>query len=429
MKRLRRFLLCCAATVCLWGFHFSQAHALWQSPPTVGSGLGVQIKDGLAQDEDLARIRAAGFSFVRFSWGWGGIETSQGIYDWRDADALVARARRHGLKMVIPLMGGHALYDGEVAAPQPNTDHVATRPHAPAKAETVQAFARFAAQAALRYGSRDIVWELWNEPDLARFWPPRPQAEDFAVLAAITCKTMRSVAPHAVIVGPALGRVPDARDGVTTDFFETFLTSDAPRCLDAISVHPYRHGREEPEAVFGDYATLFGMMATQKTYLPLINTEWGYTTLQVTPDEQAAYALRARLTDMIWGIPLSVWYEWRDSRDDPRDPEGHFGLMTLDGAAKLSLSEVEKLWPLLQDYHLERQIQMTNPRDVVLLLRGADGARALVGWSLRTKSEARIRVTRDGETTESLLTSLPKLLAAGHRLDAAPQTEDEDNAP
>lgn len=414
----RPFLICVSFGVML--ICSSCAHAAsWPSASSVGGGAGVQIKGGLADEKQLADISALGFSWVRFSVGWGGIERDKDRYDWQEVDALVMRVRKAGLKMVIPLLGGNAVYDGEIAAPPRNTDRVARRPLPPQAPESVNAFARFAAQAVLRYGTTDIVWEIWNEPDLGRFWPPRAQAASFAVLAEHTCKTMRSVAPKAVIVGPALGRVPDPRDGVTPAFLDTFLASGAAHCVDALSVHPYRHGAEEPEAVFGDYATLSGRMAMQRFYKPILNTEWGYTTLQVTAAQQADYALRTRLTDMLWAVPLSIWYEWRDSRDDAADPEGHFGLRKLRGEDKEALHAVKGLFPRIKDSTLERQVHTTDPHDMLVLLRQPDGALALVGWTLRKGEEdgrALASFSQEGVAHTTELTHRPQLLGQGHNL-------------
>jgi len=352
-------------------------------PSTVGGGFGVQIKPSLIDAENLSRIHALGFSFVRFSLGWQGVEIAKNTYDWRDSDDLIAQVRAHRLKMVIPILGSHALYGGMISAPQKNTDNVKDRPIAPRSPEAMDAFARFAAQLVLRYGSDDIVWEIWNEPDIARFWPPQADVHAYAVMAELACTAMRRVDLQARIIGPALGRVPDVRDGVPPFFINNFLASGGAMCFDAISVHPYRHGAEEPEAVYADYATLIGLMARNRIYVPLVNSEWGYTTTQASDAQQAAYVLRARLTDMIWGVPLSVWYEWKDSRDDPHDPEGHFGLITREGKDKPALHEIELLLPQLKEAVLERQIPAKNPRDIVLLLRKDDGERILVGWSLR----------------------------------------------
>ncbi|HBM91448.1 MAG TPA: hypothetical protein DD400_06215 [Rhodospirillaceae bacterium] len=382
----------------------------------VGDGFGVQIKGWIAAKEDLERIHAAGFGFVRFAIGWTEIEKELGHYDWQQTDALVARVRRAGLKMVVPLLGGHPSYGGFVPAPPNNVDHDLVRVRAPMTPEAIQAYARFTAQVVLRYGSKDIVWEIWNEPDLARFWPPKADVQHFSVLAEAACKTMRSVVPDAFIVGPSLGRIPDPQDDVGSAFFESFLSSGASACMDAITVHPYRHGDEEPEAVFKDYRRLFPLMIKHRVSKPLLNTEWGYTGTQVSEEKRADYALRTRLIDVMWGVPLSIWYEWKDSRPDPEDDEGHFGLVYADGKAKPAFKWIERLLPVLRHAVLERQIHTLNPRDVLLLFSAPEGKQILVGWSLREKDYPSVSFKKEGGKEGVFLSSCPSVLGVSSSL-------------
>jgi polysaccharide biosynthesis protein PslG len=377
----------------------------------VGDGFGVQIKGWLVDEAELVRIRATGFGFVRFAVGWDEIEKTRGVYNWTETDDLVRRVRKAGLKMVVPLLGGHAFYDGAVPAPWPNTDHVRTRTRAPSSPESVEAFARFASAAVSRYGADDIVWEIWNEPDLARFWPPRPNVDVFSVLAERTCKAMRALVPGAVIVGPALGRVPDPRDGVSAAYWDAFLSSGASACLNAFSVHPYRHGDEKPEAAFQDYRRLFLLMATRRRQEPLLNTEWGYSTAQLSEDKQADYILRARLMDILWGLPLSVWYEWRDSCDDASDLECRFGVTREDGSGKAALSVVQDILPRLRHAVLDKAVPSADPRDMVFLLRDGD-RKILMGWSLREKNFPDLVFEEEGERKSRRLSSRPQILAS-----------------
>lgn len=387
------------------------------STSTVGSGFGVQVKGNYADDAELQHIHAVGFGYVRFSVGWQSVEVAPGEFEWDEVDTFVAKIRTHGLKMVIPLLGGNSAYDGCVLAPLKNTDHVVHRPRAPSTPETVQAYARFAAHMVRRYGVDDIVWEIWNEPDLARFWPPQSDVDQFAVLAQTACQEMRRIAPNATIIGPSLGRIPDPQDGVTPAYISSILSSGVQRCLNAISVHPYRHGAEEPEAVFRDYATMVGLLAQKKVFLPIVNSEWGYTTLQTSEEKQAAYVLRTRLTDMIWGVPLSIWYEWKDSLDDPTDPEGHFGLKAFDGQPKPALSALEGVLPFIKDAVFEKQIATKDPHDVLLLLKQPDGRKVIVGWTLRKDTKIALKAGKDKNGI--LLSEFPSILATGHDLSDA----------
>ncbi len=403
-------LLCFVVLPC----HAARAPLLSRA---VGDGFGVQIKGWIAAPEDLERIHDAGFGFVRFAIGWTEIEEELDHYEWQQTDALVARVRRAGLKMVIPLLGGHPSYGGFVLAPQGNVDHDLVRTRAPMTPEAIQAYARFAAQVVLRYGSEDIVWEIWNEPDLARFWPPKADVQHFSVLAEAACKTMRSVVPDAFIVGPSLGRIPDPQDNVGPAFLEGFLSSGAAVCVDAITVHPYRHGDEQPEAVFKDYRRLFPLMIKHRVSKPLLNTEWGYTGTQVSEKKRADYALRTRLIDVMWGTRLSIWYEWKDSRDDPQDDEGHFGLVRADGSAKPAFSWIEKTLPVLRHAVLERQVHTLDPRDVLLLFRVPEGNQILVGWSVRKNNYPSVSFETEKEKKKLLLSTRPTILGASSSLD------------
>lgn len=387
--------------------------ANWPEKSKLGEGFGVQIKAELVTPESLADISSLGFKYVRFSLGWDSVEASKNIQDWSETDRLIQMVRRSGLKMVIPVHGGNPVYEGFVPAPKKNTDHVQERPKAPSLPETVEAFARFMTQAVLRYGTDDILWEIWNEPDLGRFWPPKADEQTYSVLVSRTCNMVRQYAPGARIVGLSLARVPDGYDQYKPDFLFHFLKSSGARCLDGFTVHPYRRGREEPEAVYGDYALLNSFLAKTQHYVPLLNSEIGYTGMQVSEEDQANYVMRSRLIDLIWGVPLTIWYEWQDSRDDLTDPESQFGLLRRNGESKPALEAVRSVLGPLKDYLFEQQIHTTNPKDMLVALRNGNGDRAIVGWTLRTDKdrEAMAYISEEKKVVRKVpLTARPSIL-------------------
>jgi hypothetical protein len=58
----------------------------------------------------------------------------------------------------------------------------------------MMAFSRFAAAAAQRYVNYFVAWEIWNEPDLPRFWPPTPRPDVYARLVSATCAAIKGAA-------------------------------------------------------------------------------------------------------------------------------------------------------------------------------------------------------------------------------------------
>lgn len=370
----------------------------------VGEGFGVQIKETI-RPEDFARIRQAGFGFVRLALYWDVVEKTKGRFDWSDYDPLIAALRAQGLHAVMTVTSGHAAYDGSVRAPQPNKDRAKTRTRAPARAESVEAFTRFAAAAAKRYGGSDIVWEIWNEPDSRRFWAPRPDVNRYAALMQRSCAAIRAIDPQAIVMGPALAFVPDGRDGVRADFLDEVLRHSA--CLSAVSVHPYRHGREAPETALADYAQVTRRMALARTYVPLINSEWGYSSARGQEEAQADFVLRTRLVDMMWGVPRSVWYEWQDSKPASDDAESGFGLVRMDGREKQAFRVLRETLPRLAEMRLDRRI-ITAHKDIwLLLLRKADGSALVAGWSDRPQSAS---FELDGRAYEMALSPRPAVM-------------------
>ncbi len=190
------------------------------------------------------------------------------------------------------------------------------------------AFARWAGAAAKHFASQKVIWEIWNEPNIF-FWRPKPKVEDYTALALATCKTIREADPAATIIGPAISQFDPA-------FMEKFLASGVLEHLDGVSVHPYRHKRPA-ETAAPEYRKLREQIeryapAAKKGKLPILSGEWGYSTdgKDVSPETQASYIARQQLFNLWMGIPLSIWYDWKNDGPEASEREHNFGTVTQD---------------------------------------------------------------------------------------------------
>jgi polysaccharide biosynthesis protein PslG len=240
--------------IVMGGAHIS--HAGEMSHGASLTGFGVQVKHERTTLEDLAKIKATGFEWVRFDMWWSAVEQTPGSYDWSVFDTFISNLHTQHIKAIIILSGGNPPYTGMTKLPSDNFFHSAAEPTPPTRPEDVKAFASFAAAAVARYNSQDLVWEIWNEPNDNLFWPPHSNPDAYDTLATQTCQAMRDVAPHAHIIGPALTGLPGIADRIRSGFLETFLHSSAATCFDALSFHPYRADDQSPESVRGDYDDL-----------------------------------------------------------------------------------------------------------------------------------------------------------------------------
>jgi hypothetical protein len=359
-------------------------------------GYGVQVKEGRTSDEELRKIKAAGLSYVRFVIPWAMVEKNKGQFHWGYFEEFIKRLRKLDMKAVVVLGGGHPDFTGYVYAPKDNIDHVDKYLVAPSSPEAMEKFSVFAAKTVERIGSRNIVWEIWNEPDTDRFWAPHANVKDYIALANKACRAMKAVDPNAIVIGPGMADMPGRWGALRAGFLGAVLQSSLMDCLDAISLHPYRDYALPPETVLEAHNKLQSFIRTYtpkgKAVRPVYSTEWGFTLIDVTPEQQAAFVIRSFLLNTMAGVPLSIWYEWRDEREGPDDPEAHFGLLTLDKKEKLSYKALAGFLPPLVGSKIEKRIKGPKKNDYVLLLRNEEGKYFLVFWSVDGQTGTKIRV-------------------------------------
>jgi len=164
-----------------------------------------------------------------------------------------------------------------------------------------------------------ILWEMWNEPNGAWFWP-NPNATAYALMANCVGKAIKTATPNEAYIGPALSQFDQA-------YFITTFQNGVLEYFDAVTVHPYRPNN--PETVISDWEWL---ASTVKQYapsgknIPLISSEWGYPSLGSFSDmDQAQYIVRSWLTNVYMSCPVTIWYDWHDDCTNNSYDECLFG--------------------------------------------------------------------------------------------------------
>ena len=348
-----------------------------------GAGVNIHFTSGHERDLDL--IASAGFKFIRMDFGWGGIETKKREYNWADYDELTASLEKRGLRAIYILDYSNPLYEEMVFSKNPLTGREQKDTASPHHSESVAAFARWAAASAKHFAGRRIIWEIWNEPNIS-FWKPKPDVQQYSTLFLAAAKAVREADPNATIIGPGTSEVP-------VKFIEEFFAAGALAYLDAVSVHPYRSYTKGPETAVEDYAKLHALIdrhapVPEKKRLPIISSEWGYSTFTnkgVSLQTQAAFLVRQQLANLLAGVPISIWYDWKDDGTDQKEREHNFGAVTRDLKPKPSFTALQTLTRELSGFHIEKRIATDGTNDFVLLLsNGAE--RKLAAW---TTGEAR----------------------------------------
>ena len=360
----------------------------WQPQPQsqkVPRGFGVNIHFTDPEPGEIKMIADAGFRWVRMDFKWDLTEPERGRYDFSPYERLTKALDEQGIRALFILDYGNPLYDNG----------------APPRSEAArQAFARWAVAVAKHFSGRGIIWELYNEPNHQLFWPPKPNVNEYIALAHVVGRAWKAEVPGEMLIGPATS-------GIDSDFLEACFKGGLLDYWDGVSVHPYR--QTNPESVADEYCVLRQTIARYRPSptsreMPIVSGEWGYSSVWRGMNEQIQGELLARqfLTNIANGIPISIWYDWRDDGPDPREPEHHFGLVrhrhfparTPLYDPKPAYHAARTLNTFLKDYTFERRINVGSDSDYVLLFRSGGDYR-IAAW---TSSPVTHRVTLPGVT-------------------------------
>src|SRR5262249_50200524 len=144
----------------------------------------------------LDMVTALGLRLIRTDIFWHEVEVEPGRYNWGRYDELVAKLRARGITPLLILAYSNPLYARSLTG---NLDRPETAYEAPVEQTARSAFVAFAQAAAARY--RDVIWEIWNEPN--HFFGRPVQIQRYVQLAMDSCEAIRSVDPNAPVIGPA----------------------------------------------------------------------------------------------------------------------------------------------------------------------------------------------------------------------------------
>ena len=170
-------------------------------------------------------------------------------------------------------------------------------------------------------------------------------------------------------------------------FLETVFAAGLLEQIDAVSVHPYRERRPKPPA--SDYGRLRALIARYaspgRQNLPIVSSEWGYSTAEGALSEarQAQFLARQWLANLAAGVNVSIFYDWRDDGDNARDREHRFGTVRRNLEPKPSFLAAQKLIRTLRGYTFRHHLEGSSPSAWKLLFEQTEepGGLMLVEWS------------------------------------------------
>jgi polysaccharide biosynthesis protein PslG len=334
---------------------------------------GIQLKNHNNSDTNLAELQELGFKYVRRGFVWFNIEKTPGEYHFEEYDALVDNAEKRGMHV----LGCIALNNGKF----PGVKEAAGR----------EAFAKFAATVVARYKGRPVIWEIWNEPNIATFWGKHGKAnttafaDEYSEFVKVVAPAMRKANPDAIIIAGSVNLYEASFAWMKRCFDNGILKTG----INGWSVHPYSTKSPEDHLLY--YTRIRQMFVDHgvPADFPLLNTERGYPIGKaegyaggdpaLSKEYQSWHLVRQYLTDVLAGIKLSIWYEWSGN-------DG-FALKTSKGNMP-SMQAARTLLHQLDGYTYTRRLDLGSTQDYALVFTKPDGAAKLVAWTTPPSKES-----------------------------------------
>ena len=294
----------------------------------------------------LSQAADAGVRIIRQPLRWAEIEREKGKFDFSWWDRYMEALARHRIQL-LPILFHPPEWRSKkgkargVYQPRRNSE-----------------FGAFAARVARRYGPKGTfwarhpklprmavrTWQVWNEPNLPFYWPPKPNAGAYTKMLAATKRSIERVDPRAEIVTAGL---PQSKiDGAVPQraYIRALYKAGARRHFDTLAIHSYT---ETHRALVRQLKGIRAEMRRNRDRAKLWITEIGWATggpdKKFTPGPagqkrrinrlfRLAKAKRATL-----GLRGLVYYMWQDAPPYPgfRDFWGlHTGLLDKEGREK-----------------------------------------------------------------------------------------------
>lgn len=321
-------------------------------------GMNVQLVEQVAEngkiayaDHSAAEIDALGVGFVRSAFDWVHVEPNppsggRHTYDFSGIDRWVAALAGHHLRWLVTVKGGPI----PTWAEDPSAAHECGDNSPPARPSD---YASLIGAVAKRYGRGGSFWsdhpelppepitdyEVWNEPNFATLWCPRPDPAAYARLYLAAHAAVHAVDPQARVLvgGLAAFRTdeagPPAKMSPPTFLGRAVRSSDAfARDVDAVAVHPYGANPGAVIAALKWFRRTLDTVGLRGTPMNADEVGWhtqGELGLPAVPEElRAKYfsIITPAITNSGCGLIGMAAHTWVTPEQSPHNPEDWYGM-------------------------------------------------------------------------------------------------------
>jgi len=273
-------------------------------------------------DREIALANAVvprALSAHRFFVQWRGVEFTRDQYSWTKTDRAYQAMQANGLEPERePVMVIHDApnWARDPAAPCP----VAAGCTYPPLPEYDGEWQQFVQDAVSRYPNVRAI-EVWNEPNLARFWGPTPDPGRYAEVLALAHDAAAAAGSSAPVITGGLSPLKSSATRISSREFLREIYNQGCACdFEGIGTHAYPRTEPLVDDMWHEIDRLFAVRDNHNdSGTPLWNTEVSISsdpTEGVGPERQGAELIRLYRSIEGHEIESFIIYRFHDAADE-----------------------------------------------------------------------------------------------------------------
>lgn len=246
---------------------------------------------------------------------WADVEPRKGQFQFSRLDAIVERAARHNVNVILTLGQTPTWASSDPSASSPYCNGCSSEP------KSLDDWRAYVETLGKRYRGRIHVWEVWNEINVPQFW--RGSVEKMVEMERIAASVLKEIDPQNFVLTPSV-------QGGAFKRLSAYFDAGGGRHSDGIAYHFYAV-TEEPEALIERVRQVRAVMTRHGLDTkPIWNTEIGWLIpnsdggfgRRIKPnwsnwrrtgwEEAAGFVMRSFLLLLSNNVPVNVWYAWDD---------------------------------------------------------------------------------------------------------------------
>ena len=183
------------------------------------------VQTATLDPQDELGMQAAGVHANRFILNWVWVEPTQNHFDWGSSDRFIGELASRGIRAVPSIWGNPAWVAGGAATP-PTGGATSQQQWRNLLKALVTRYgpggAYWAGKYHQQFGATAVPlpitsWQIWNEPNVKKFFTPYPSPGQYARLLQISAPAIKSIDPRAQI---GLAGMPGFGDVTAWDFLK-----------------------------------------------------------------------------------------------------------------------------------------------------------------------------------------------------------------